>query len=363
MSLPAQNAIFSIAPQSAKVGEGGTFDISSHTWRRFRAPRIGVRPMQSQKTMPPETGGPIVPNGSYKDYAFYGGDVDLFPRLEEDFGYLLYGAMGAASTVTVNAATGTYYEHHFRFSSDSFTIPWLAARTWRPGVTGADEFGEAGFDCKISGLRLVAPAMGLISMNIAMQGRNFVCEEQPSWVYNDVAEDSTTVPISGNGSFKLGGTSYPSMGLTLELDNGLTTPQQEAIVGSLHPDDAVPLSRATTFRLIYKYENPDLFQKIYANSASGTAFDPQPFILDTAGATYAMEMVFKAAKDMPGISPAKKYQLAVRGDRIALAAGQRQLQAGNLIVEEYIGTLLEPASGGSYLDFVLTNLVPSYSWT
>ena len=43
------------------------------------------------------------------------------------------------------------------------------------------------------------------------------------------------------------------------------------IIGSYHPDDLVPLSRAVQIRLIYKWQDPKLYKQLYYNGSNGTS--------------------------------------------------------------------------------------------
>lgn len=130
MSVPAQGVTFSIAPQSAKVGDG-TFTVGSHNWYRFRVPTLMGFGNQIQQVLPLEMGGVIVPTGAFKSGAFAAGQVDIIPRLENTIGYLLLGALGNVSSVTGARYTASGWQpqagvngHLFRFNpSDSAEIP------------------------------------------------------------------------------------------------------------------------------------------------------------------------------------------------------------------------------------------------
>jgi hypothetical protein len=360
MSVPAQRGIFSIAKQSAKVGSG-TFTVGSETWYRYRAPRVGVSLIQSQTALPMETGGPLVPTGVTKDMAFWGGDVDLLPRCEDDFGWLLYAMMGNASSVS-GVDTGTYYTHHFTYAADQADVPWLAVRRFIPGEATTDEYGEVGFDGIATNMRVNVPPAGNLACNIGFMGRKWQVEEEPSWTYTNALEDGTTIPNAGNGSLKIEGIEYPIIALTLDLNNNVSTPQQEVIVGDYWPDDFQVLSRLATFRFLYKYEDPDLCQKILTNSDTGTAFSPFPYLISTVGQNYALEAQFYAPKFVTG-TVSTNYEFTARAHRIAITPGRpMELVAGGLLVQEFIGTVIEPASDKDYMDLLLVNDVSDYTW-
>ena len=66
MTTIAQKGVFSIAPQASKIGEDGTFDMSSLTWYRYKAQEVNYGPVEESNLLPPEVGGIAVPTGAYK---------------------------------------------------------------------------------------------------------------------------------------------------------------------------------------------------------------------------------------------------------------------------------------------------------
>ena len=370
MSIPAQQSVYSLALQPSKVGDA-TYDVSDYDWYRTRAPQIAMGTQQMQEVFPLETGGPIVPTGAFKSGQFAAGDVSIIPRLKEFIGIILYAVTGSMSSQTdavwdtstdafVASVTGAN-AHRFTFDPESsFNIPWLSMRTSVPGGSPDKTYGEICFDAKVAAWRLDIPAAGLLGSTVSFVGRKSeypTPAETNAWTYANTTEDSTSAPISGKGSFLVGGSTYPITGASIEITNNLTTPQQEFVIGSYHPDDFVPLSRAVTIRIVYKWDNPDLYKRILTGSVDGTEWDSLPFIQDTAGATKAFEAEFSSPANIAGSSPETPFSLKVIADRVVwqIDRGGIQLQAGNIIQVPYIGTVLEPASGDEYIQFILQN--------
>lgn len=370
MTVPAQSSIFSLALQPEKVGDS-EFNTAAYEWFRTRTPSISMGTQQMQETFPLETGGPIVPTGSFKSAQFAAGDVAMIPRLKEFIGLILYAMTGniesqadAVWSTSTDAFASTVTganAHRFTFNPESSVIlPWIATRTRTPGLTPDATYGEICYDAKIANYRLTIPAAGLLGSSVSFVGRKSVYPgpaETDAWAYENTTEDSTSAPISGKGSFKIGGVEYPITAATIELANNLTTPQQELTVGDYHPDDFVPLSRAVTIRIVYKWENPDFYKRILTGAVDGEVWDSIPFIQSTSGATKAFECEFQSPADISGSSPATPYSLKVIADKVvwAIDRGGIQLQAGNIIQVPYIGTVLEPDSGGEYIQFILEN--------
>lgn len=367
MSIPAQSGIWSFAGQVAKIGTAGTFTASSHTWHKMRTPRVTMGPVQDQQVFPLEVGGEMVPQGAFKQALFYAGDVDIYPRLEDNIGWLLQAALGDVTTSTDedsdgNSVTGLN-THLFAFDSASdFTLPWLASRVEIPGVSAGYDSGEIGFDCKINGIRLTVPQMGKLGMRLGLQGRDIVFDNSPnSWAYDNASyEDVTTTPDAGRGTFKLGGTEYPITAMSIDMVNNLTTPQQEMIVGSFNPDDFVPLTRGVTLRFQYKYQNDDLCRLLYTGSADGTEWSSLPYELSTVGNDYAMDAIFLSPKNIGATG--MPYMLRIRANKIVIAKdGPTQLQAGNILLDSYTVTVVQPSSG-NYIEFLLENDASAYAW-
>lgn len=376
MSVPSQSAVFSIAKQDGKIGDG-VIDTNSLDWYRTRAPRIGVGVVQDQDTFPLETGGPIVPTGAYKMGQYAMGSVELIPRMASFLGLVLRLGLGNVTSqedAIWNTSTDSFdtggsisgvNAHRFLFDPNrSFYLPWFAYRKSIPGATNADTYGEVTQDCKISGISLNIPAAGLLGMTVDIQGRKShfpLSAEVNAWTYANQTEDALSAVHAGKGSFLVGGEKVPVTQASIELTNGLTQPQQEMVVGDPHPDDYVPLNRAMQIRIVYKWENPEFYRKILTGAVSERDWDFIPFTQDTAGGSKAFEATFQSPGAIPGATDAAgdpvPYELKVIANRVVwqLDRGGIELQAGSIIQVPYVGTVLEPADGEEYLEVIVHN--------
>lgn len=376
-TVPAQTSLWGIAPQTAKVGTGtfGDTQIDALNWRKYRVITVTGRGMQDQAVMPMELSGVLVPTGGYKSGAYYVQEVDLIPRLEDSLGYLLYATLGSVSTIagqkytdtgwaTLTGATG----HLFRFASDQTQLPWLATRLRMPGsaADGSQVQGEVGYDCKASGLRLNVPGAGMITARFGVQGRAFyrpVAASVNAWTYENEFEDSNSIAHAGRGSLYIGSNTPKITGLTIDIINGLTRPQDEFIVGSFFPDDVAVLARSVRLRAAVKWENPDLWNLIYFGGTNGTDWTSLPYFVETAGAVKAFFFEAKSPDNMPATSV--PYAIRVMANNVMLSCDPTSLRLRPGGIIEYMLNIdaLDPDAGLDYIQIALDNKVTNYSWT
>ena len=360
MTVPAQGSIFSFAQQIAKVGDGGTFDSAALTWYKVRTGQNSVGPIQDQQSFPLETGGPLTPTDEYKQLSAFGGQVELIPRLEDTMGYIFKAALGAVSSTSGKTADGVALvgvnTHIFRFNPTlPADQPWMAFRRTVPGTVLADQDGETGFDCKIGSVRVNIPAMGKVSMALALQGRDYIFDNGSTWVYGNANfETGKSSPDAGRGSIKVGGVAYPIMGLSLDIVNSLSSLTQEMIVGSFNPDDFIALSRMVAVRFVYKWKDAKLNRKIFTGLDAGTKFNSLPFLVDKDASGYAFEGIFQS----PGLigATAQPYEMRIRAGRVTIAAdGPVNIQPGSFVTQAFTLKFLEPAAGEDYIQIAVVN--------
>lgn len=371
MSVPSQKSTFSIAPQHIKL-QDNAFTTASYTWHRYRVPRMSGLAQQMQANLPPENGGVIVATGTYKFGAFVGSEIDIIPRIEDNFGWLLEATLGAVTSVTgarytasgfVSDVTGVN-SHLFHFDPvDSSAQPWLAVRRTIPNSDGTN-LGEVGWDCKVGSLRVNVPAGGLMNARMGIVGRAFKQESPAAWTYAEAFEDSKSIPQGMRGSLKVGPTALPITGLSIEIMNGLSTPQQEMIIGSFNPDDFVALYRGCTLRAVYKWANPDLYQQILMGGAGNFNWDSSPFITQTSGSVRAFQAEFWSPVNIAGSSPLQPYKMKIFANKVSWQFDQAgvELAAGEILMLPFIGTVLDPADGSDYFQIAIENAAAGYVW-
>lgn len=115
----SQSGIFGFGPQAS---EG----VIAPSFYRHKSQDIDFAPIDDVRMGPPEIGGVPVPTFPYKVGAMSSGGATIAPRLEDTFGWLLYGALG--DVTTSGSVTGVSYPE--------FCLPrtYLTAST-QTGVT------------------------------------------------------------------------------------------------------------------------------------------------------------------------------------------------------------------------------------
>lgn len=359
MTIPAQSADVSLALQPGKVGKNGTFDHTDLSYSRVSVVRAGFGPVQDSQTLPPETGAAIVPRGEFKQLFGFDGDADLLPRIESTLGLMLLGVLGNVTTsenqdVNGNVVTGLH-THRFKFHpSSSYKLPWMSWRVKIPGLNSVHDYGMMGYDSVIGNLRLNIPAMGKLGVTVGVQGRRTIFSDASDWAFVGSLEDGDSIPESGSGHVKIGGTEYPIVGMTLDIINNLTRFQDEMEVGDYSPAHFVPLSRAVQVRIMYKYENPALCSQIYTGKVdANSVWDQLPFYTETKSGVKGFEASFYGPGKVG--STAKRYGLHIYGNRVSWRMdGGIQIQAGRFLIVPFTGTFILPDSG-EYVEIALEN--------
>src|ERR1043165_4809390 len=122
MALTAAAGIFGFGPQAGKATPAETF-------YRHRAIDVDLGINDDVRLGQLEVGGTPVPTFPYKAGYVVGGGATLQPRLEDTFGWLLYGALGKCSSDAIGGHAGSY-EHVFEMASDPTQVPWMSMRKY-----------------------------------------------------------------------------------------------------------------------------------------------------------------------------------------------------------------------------------------
>lgn len=348
MTVTAQRGFLGYAPQNFKTTHGSY--AAPTAWYRHKAYNISLGTVEDNRQFPLEVGGVITPTGAFKAGSFFGGSAQITPRLEGDFGWLLYAAMGTASSGSGGEAG--VYKHVFKHGVDDTILPWLEFVKYVPGQD--ETFLETGQDCKLTSLVFTVPQSGLVQAELGILGRVPVLDEDPTigGAYGDF-EHAESVPISSRGSIQVDGVDMPATGAVVSIANNLTSPQQEMIIGEYHPDDYVPLSRQIEVRFTHKWPNADLYQKILTGTADGTDWSPAPFYADC-------EIIVESPANIP--TKNQPYKLRFYAENVAWRAdGPPELRGGDIIQQNYVGIVNENPSG-DYATVEVWNTQASYVW-
>ncbi|TFH42973.1 MAG: hypothetical protein E4H01_12695, partial [Lysobacterales bacterium] len=240
MAVTAQSGIFSFGPQAAK----GT---PPTTWYRHRAVDIDLGIQDDVRLGQLEVGGLPVPTFPYKAGYVIGGGATLQPRLENTFGWLLYGAMGKVTSAAA-AGTSAAYDHTFEMAADGTQVPWMGMRKYIPPLGGDlyTDLGETYTDMKILGLAFQMGADTPLTCRVDGLGREFALSDAgDAFVYDAVFEDWDSIPVAcmTDGYIKVDAAELPVVQATFAWQNQPLDIKQEKVIGSPQIEDVTILTR------------------------------------------------------------------------------------------------------------------------
>lgn len=349
MAITAQAGVFSFGPQASK----GTLAPVFH---RHRAVDVDLGIQDDVRLGQLEVGGLPVPTFPYKAGYVIGGGASLQPRLEDTFGWLLYGALGKCTSAAV-VGNADVYDHTFEMAADGTAVPWMSMRKYIPGNSGDlyTDLGETYRDLKVLGLAFQMGSDTPLNVRLDSLGREFFLSDSgDAFVYSDEFEDWESIPVAcmTQGYINVDGEDRPVVQATFQWQNQPLDIRQEKIIGSPMIDDVTILTRQLAVDIMVKYNNAELYRKVLTGSISGTEWTGTPF-------TAPLDINTVSSVNMP--SETIPYSLRCQADEIQLQqVGGIRLGAGQAIFMRFQGVALD--TGGQYAKFTLRNKKASYVW-
>ena len=295
MTVSAMPGVLGWALQPAK---GSYVAGDSSSWYRHYVDRTDIGSQQVIQQFSAEVGGGFHPTGAFKSMAFGGGTVTMRPRLENVFGWILYGAVGQHAVNATQVETGVY--RHLFYPPGSFCdMKWMQFRKYVPGECGTthENLGEIVRDARVLGLQFTLAPAATLQAQMTVVSRETVfwvgssSNDPIDWTSDSAwinsMESYPSVPIAHQGGITLGGTrnfdtsslatttggtSMKATAIQIALVNQYTKPQEEMIIGSPYPDDFVLQRQVATITWTYKWQNNDLYLQLQAGE-SGTTHD------------------------------------------------------------------------------------------
>ena len=366
MSVSSQRGHIAWAVQTQKAGTATGFATGniSTDWQRHRAESVTLGVNDLYDVLPLEVGGSLFVNSSYKNGAFVAGGARLFSRLQGTIGYLIHGAAGKASQAATGNGTTVPYKTRFEVNpSDETQMPWMALRKFTPASQGATGITEYFIDCRLNMLTISVPAMGPVMMEFMVVGRKPELDDGEGVTQADIAFESGTSLAHGcKGEITLSGFTGNSLPFLSAADgkftsaqimiaNNISQPDQQMIIGSYHPDDLVPLSRAVQLRLIYKWQDPKLYKKLYYGGGSGNDVQWSPVVGNSP-----ISVKSTSVTNIAGASVPYSFEF-VAGD-VDWTMTPPQLAGNNLLFCEFTGIVKggnNPGTPAWYIDLVNMN--------
>lgn len=354
--MTAQRGILGFGPQAAMESVATAF-------YRHKASDVDLGVLDDVRLGPPEVGGKATPTFPYKAGVAVGGGGTLFPRLEDTFGWLLYGAQGAVNTITGdgigdNPPTGVN-RHEFIHAAEDTFLPWMTFKKLIPGSDSSNDLGEIYKDCKIVGLTFNVSSEDPISARVDVLGRVFEEADPSGWSWENSYETFESIPVGAKvgGYMKIPGFSsdeLPIVGATISLQNAPLEMAQEKVYGSPYLEDVTIVGRAVTFDVLVKWKNPDLYRSIVTGATDGAQWTATPWAQD-------FDLVAESPENIAGQTV--PYKLRVEADKVLWQVnGGIRLAANQNVMMRLTGNAIEPDSGGDFLKLSLDNEVAAYTW-
>jgi Phage tail tube protein len=272
MSITSTRGHIAWANQTARVGDAA-YTPSSYTWQRHRVVETNIGVNEVTDVLPVQAGSNLFTQGTFKNGAFVGGTTSIIPMLQGAIGHLLFAATGER---VVTAATGSQSQitrFQVRTTDDTY-LPLYSFRKYIPGSTGTNGLTEYLADCRVANMQVTIPGTGPVGIQFGVLGRRPISVDNESTT-GGAFETADGLPLACRGAITLPGFSINGVadgafaGARISLDNGLSNPQQEMVVGSFHPEDTTPLARTAMIELTYKWRDPVLYKRILSNGSAG----------------------------------------------------------------------------------------------
>ena len=357
MAVTAADGILSFGAQTAK-------DAVSATFYQHRAADINLGIISDDRLGPPEIGGISVPTIPYRAGVMAAGGATINPRLEDTFGWLLHGAVGAVTSTADENVFGTVdtgYTHHvFTLPAPSTALPYMTFRKHVPGLAAGEELGEVYENCKITSAAFVLPNDGLIQARVDVLGtaEETQYSDPTGWSYeNTLMEDYQSIPIGSvvGGYLQVPGYAAVDLPITQAraiLSNTPLPPAQEKNYGSPYLDAVTIVNRAFAVDMVLKWRDQDLYRSIITGATDATQWTAACWVND-------LDIVAMSPNLVPGLlSP---YTLRIEAPEVQYRVAGLQLSGQDAIMLRIVGTAIAPSSG-EYVEFHLGNEVTNYTW-
>ena len=357
MAVTAADGILSFGAQTAK-------DTVSATYYQHRASDINLGILSDDRIGPPEIGGISVPTIPYRAGVMAAGGATLNPRLEDTFGWLLHGAVGAVTSTADENVFGTadtgYVHHEFTLPTPSTALPYMTFRKHVPGLVSGDELGEVYENCKITSLAFMLPNDGLIQARVDVLGtaEDTQYSDPTGWSYeNTLMEDYQSIPIGSvvGGYLQVpdySGTDLPVTQARAILSNTPLPPAEEKNFGSPYLDAVTIVNRAFAIDMILKWRDQDLYRSIITGSTTATQWTAAVWEED-------LDIFMVSPADISGL--ANPYACRIEAASVMYRVAGLALSGQDAISLRVVGTAIAPVSG-EYVTIHLGNEVTNYTW-
>lgn len=359
MSVSSLNSVWGAGPQEAKGTVASTFYA-------YRLMRVQGGPTDMTEIAEPEIGGVPLPDGAYKAGVFTREQIDLYLRLEDDIGWLLYALCGAVSTVDDDPETGLY-RHIFRMDPTStitmLALNWISTRRLVGQPEHTNNFGIQCLDVRVEAMMFNIAAAAALTARMNTLGRIHTYSDDPSlweWAVGS-PEGFASVPVTANTNsyfkvptFQAG--ALPTQQVQIQFGNMLTQPTQEFIVGSPYMDDIKALFRNIGINWTYKWADEDLYLWMVANDGTGASIN-----WDCVVPVGTFEARVATCDVISGM--ANPYSITFKAPKVFWFPTAPPSLAGlNLIQLPVSGVVAAPDDSSDPFTIEVVNETESYTW-
>jgi len=306
MTTTAQAVAFAPQPGNAPGNDSASalVSVTDESYRWLTTSNISLATAQDQKPLPLEMAGSLLPRAVYKGGAFVGGTIALIPRVS---GSHLHWLLFSLTSSWAHKADGTKHDHYYGTGDDPVatwdpssettkaatgggandTDYFLSAKRLFPKPDSASSIttrsGETYEDLRASNLRITFAPAAPVAFEFGLVGRKSALVKNTSagaatyWdpKYKDTAlgfpglPDNSSFLLGCKGEMKMpaGGTdlNLSSTGAEINIAALLTSPQDEQIMFSYHPETFRVLARNVTVSIRIKRNVLAMYSNIYAN--------------------------------------------------------------------------------------------------
>jgi hypothetical protein len=286
------------------------------------------------------------------------------PRLENVIGWLLHAVVGSVSGTATDTPESGMNRHVFAPPADPASFPWMALRSYTPGATAADAIGNEVRDARCVGMQLGLRAGQLVNSTFSFIGREPRLQESTdlsSWTWDAACETYPSAPlVSATGcAFNIGGSAQKATQAQVTIANQYTSPQEEMIIGSPHPDDFIVRRQSLSFMWLYKWQDHALYQSLVTGTntvaSNYIAWSPVPH-------STSAELIVVSPGNVSGM--ANPYRLRIYAPEVVWQTDGAPELVGDGWLQLRLTGLAQDQTSGATFQVDLDNEVASggYAW-
>jgi len=318
------------------------------------------------KIVEPEVGGAPIPDGAYKGGVFCQEQWDIYPRLEGDFGWMLYALTGAVSTIDDLPEAGLQ-THIFRMDPTTYytqtLIKWLTLRRVLAQPEHTNDFGIQTNDARLATAMFNFIAGSALTARLGLMGRVPLGSDDTSgWTWADYPEAFNSVPVAANtaGYVKLtdydSGADLPTNQAQLAWVNQVTTPQDEFIIGSPYMDSIQNLYRNIQFTFVLKWTDEDFLLWLDFNEGTGASIN-WSCIVPNSG----LDINLATCENIEGYS--NPYSIRVQAPKLFVySTAPPDFRGLDLVRLPVTGIVADPGAGIDPITISIVNEQAAYTW-